>query len=283
MRTIKKPDLETDEVFTACAQSIQKIVDRERVLGVKDYIRGAHKVYSIHGSYELLYQLEDEHGSGSACDEQVTKRDLVNLYENQLVKSKAGRNYYDKLLNYAHLGKCPFCTFGQALTLDHYMPKNKFPSFAIIPLNLVPSCFDCNRIKSENVAGIKGEQVIHPYFDNHLVNREQWLFAEVIEGREASIKFFVKAPSHWDTDSKNRVESHFRSFNLASRFAVEAASALSELYVNFVSLDTGNIKKELLNQAVIQNKLHINSWKTAMYQALSKSQWYCFGGFKIQY
>ncbi len=276
------PALEIDEVFTACAGSIQKIVDRERILGVKDYIRGAYKVYRLHGFYELLYLLNDEHDSNSACKERVTKNELVNLYENQLVNSKAGRVYYDKLLDYAPMGKCPFCTFGQALTLDHFIPKKKFPSFAIIPINLVPSCSDCNRGKNEDVAKSKDEQVIHPYFDHHLIKREQWLFAEVIEGKEVAIKFFVKTPSHWNTVDKNRVESHFKSFKLARRFSVEAASELSELSIKLAGLGSNDIKMELAEQARIQMKLHNNSWKTAMYQALAKNQWYCSRGFKTK-
>lgn len=274
------PALEIDEVFTACAGSIQKIVDRDKILGVKKYIRGAYKVYRLHALYEILYLLNDEHESNPACKERVTKNELVNLYENQLVNSKAGRVYYDKLLDYAPMGKCPFCTFGHALTLDHFMPKKKFPSFSIIPLNLVPSCSDCNRGKNEGVAKSKGEQVIHPYFDHHLIKREQWLFAEVIEGKEVAIKFFVRAPSHWNIVDKNRVESHFKSFKLAGRFSVEAASEISELSIRLADLGSNDIKMELAEQARIQMKLHTNSWKTSMYQALAKNQWYCSGGFK---
>lgn len=278
MRAINKPTLDIDEVFTACVESIQNRDDRNRILEIKKYIRGAYKVYDIYGRYELLYLLKDEHDTNSACTRRINKDELVKLYENQLVKSKAGKIYYDKLRTSAKL--CPFCTFGHVSTLDHYIPKRKFPSFSIIPLNLVPSCSDCNRGKNADVAKGKDTQIIHPYFDHHLINEEQWLFAEVVEGKETAIMYFVKFPSHWDTAYENRVKSHFKNFNLAIRFSVEAASVLSELCLKLDGLSYDDIVKTLFEEAIIQKKLHNNSWKTAMFQALANSIWYCQGGFK---
>lgn len=279
MRAIVKPNLDIDVIFAACAGSIKNIIDRERVLSIKAYIRGAHKVYGVHAHYKCLYALVDEHDSHPACRGKATKMELVNLYERQLVKTKAGREFYNKIINLAPLGKCPFCTFGHVSTLDHFMPKMKYPSFSISPANLVPSCSDCNKGKNEDVAEAEGGQNIHPYFDHHLIVGGQWLFAEVVEGEEAVIRYFVNPPSYWGLVDRERVKSHFRNFELGRRFSVEAAVELSELRMSFDSLSAQEVRLELQIKARNQEALHRNSWKTAMYQALAESEWYCNGGF----
>ena len=54
--------------------------------------------------------------------------------------------------------RCPFCgqlleTSGKANSevptadLDHFFPKSKYPQFALLPQNLIPTCMECNRIE----------------------------------------------------------------------------------------------------------------------------------------
>lgn len=281
MFAISKPELEINSVFDACVNSIQDPIKRDRILGIKSYIRGCYKVYNIHAIYSLLYNLNDEHISNPACN--ASKSELVKLYEQQMVQNKEGRKQYDLLVDRAPNGICPFCGFAQATTLDHYMPKKKFPSFSIIPLNLVPSCSDCNTGKNEDVAGNVQEQIIHPYYDHELFN-EQWLFAEVNNTRPASLSFFTNPPVHWEDTDIERINSHFKDFKLARRFSVQVADEISilrhELEYDFNISQGSGVKKALIKKHSACSKVHKNWWKTAMYQALASSVWYCDGGFK---
>ena len=54
--------------------------------------------------------------------------------------------------------RCPFCgqlleTSGKTVSdvptadLDHFFPKSKYPQFALLPQNLIPTCMECNRIE----------------------------------------------------------------------------------------------------------------------------------------
>lgn len=66
---------------------------------------------------------------------------------------------------------CPMCGSMHSGTLDHYLPKNGYPIFAIFSKNLVPAC-KCNSKRSETLLGINpGERVLHPYFDDCLGER----------------------------------------------------------------------------------------------------------------
>lgn len=281
MFAIKKPELDIDLIFEACAGSIQDSMTRRKILSIKSYIRGCNKVYDIHAVYRFLFSLKDDYHSHPFC--RASKSELVKLYEQQMVNNKEGRKQYDLILNMAPNGICPFCGFAQATTLDHYMPKNRFPSFSISPLNLVPSCSDCNTGKNEGVAGSQLEQIIHPYYDHNLF-AEQWLFAIVNETSPPSLRFYTDPPSDWDAISVNRVAAHFKDFKLARRFSVQVADEISilrhELEYDFDISKAAGVKKALTKKHAACLRVYKNWWKTAMYQALASSNWYCNGGFK---
>ncbi|MCA3987378.1 HNH endonuclease [Vibrio vulnificus] len=280
MFAISKPTIDIDTIFLACANSIKNNTKKERILKIGKYIRGSSKVYDVHANYRLFYKLIDEYDTNAACD--ANKDELIELYEGQL-RNKEARQYYDKLLSLAINGLCPFCGFAQATTLDHYMPKKKYPSFSIYPLNLIPSCGDCNFKKREGVATLAGEQIIHPYYDSELF-KEQWLFATVKNTTPASLVFTVEPPSNFSDLDKERISSHFKELNLAQRFSVQVANEIAQLRFeldwDFLQTGAKGVKRALDNKFQASNRLHKNSWKTAMYQALASSDWYCNGGFK---
>lgn len=66
---------------------------------------------------------------------------------------------------------CPMCGSMHSGTLDHYLPKNGFPLFAVFSKNLVPAC-KCNSKRKETLTGVNAnERVLHPYFDACLSER----------------------------------------------------------------------------------------------------------------
>lgn len=66
---------------------------------------------------------------------------------------------------------CPMCGSMHSGTLDHYLPKNRFPIFSVFSKNLVPAC-KCNSKRKETLLGANpGERVLHPYFDDCLGER----------------------------------------------------------------------------------------------------------------
>lgn len=66
---------------------------------------------------------------------------------------------------------CPMCGSMHSGTLDHYLPKNRFPIFSVFSRNLVPAC-KCNSRRQETLLGANpGERVLHPYFDDCLSER----------------------------------------------------------------------------------------------------------------
>lgn len=61
---------------------------------------------------------------------------------------------------------CPMCGGTSVATLDHVLPKEDYPEFAVLSFNMVPSCDGCQRRRSNK--GAKYE-LIHPYFDHAIL------------------------------------------------------------------------------------------------------------------
>ncbi|BCV67283.1 HNH endonuclease [Shewanella carassii] len=207
----------------------------------------------------------------------LKKSDLVKMYDNYVVgKSKPARAIYDALMIAAN-EKCPFCGgIGRPRNLDHYLPKAHFPQFSIVPVNLVPSCRDCNMDgKSDLFATSASEQVIQPYLDEDRFFNEQWLFAryQPSEGGEPGvIEYFVSPPDYWEGAQKNRVEKHFEDFDLALRFSKEAGPRLVSLMAQYNALLGATVDKEtsksIIFQTVIDASPFINHWERVMCMAL---------------
>ncbi|MKC25976.1 HNH endonuclease, partial [Listeria monocytogenes] len=97
----------------------------------------------------------------------LTKVKLEKLYENNLRdKNKPARTYYDDML-VSSGEKCPFCgDIGQTKNIDHFLPIAHYPEFSVMPINLVPSCRDCNMGEKGQVFAVdEVHQAIHPYID----------------------------------------------------------------------------------------------------------------------
>lgn len=285
MRALTAPNYDPLGVFQTCINSISDADLLNRLNQTTNEIVVAARDYEQKAVTKLLYTIQpnncenDEIVLGT-----VTKKELKDVYSSHMVgRAKPARVIYDTLLSQAPLGRCPFCGFGHASTLDHYLPKTKFPQLSVLPLNLVPSCKDCNTGKSTAIATTANEQSLHPYFDHQNFIDEQWIYAEVIQTTPATIRFFVEAPAHWNDIPKVRVKSHFEDFKLASRYSVEASNQLACLRDSLANyrdlLGPDGVRQHLTIEAQSHARQHRNSWQTAMFQALAANGWYCAGGF----
>jgi 5-methylcytosine-specific restriction endonuclease McrA len=209
----------------------------------------------------------------------LSKGSLMELYDEGVVKSKGlPRTIYDEIL-VAALGLCPYCAdIGDAKTLDHYLPKAKFPGLSVHPYNLIPACRDCNTDAGAGFPMSEELQPINPYLDKDCFFLERWIHAEVIPCVPPVVTFFTSPPDHWLDIDKKRAKKHFKDCNLGTRFTKQVAGELGPLI--------GQRKKSLavfspaqfaehLRVIVDDNSLLLNGWKRTLYLALSGSHWFC--------
>ena len=43
--------------------------------------------------------------------------------------------------------KCQYCGINKPKTIDHYLPISLYPEFAVLAINLLPCCNECNKKK----------------------------------------------------------------------------------------------------------------------------------------
>jgi len=213
----------------------------------------------------------------------LSKRQLKSLYEDYVVRSKGeAREIYDNILVKAH-GKCPYCGgIGAAKTIDHYLPKAYFPSYSVLPINLIPACRDCNTGMGGKFPTASNLQPVHPYLDAPHFFEEKWTTATIVQEVPIVVNFGVSAPVLWSSKDKSRVTQHFRDCDLGERYRLqvwdELAPLISQRKDTLRQLDASQFRVYLLVTAN-ESALPINGWKRTLYHALAATAWFCEADF----
>lgn len=280
MRRIARPGFDSMDVFSTCVNGISDNDLRTRFSAITEDVRVGAELYEERARSCQLYRLEPFGGRdpGIAAGN-VSKGEFRALYSEQMVKGDV-RSVYEAILASAPGKLCPQCGFGHVKNLDHYLPKAKFPLFAVLPGNLVPSCRDCNMDKLASSARTAEAQTIHPYYDGAHFFDDQWLFARIEETTPPTVVFFTCPPDEWDVISRARAQAHFTGFDLSDRLSVQVSTELAALssYLRVLT-DMDARRQHLHDKAQSYAALHVNSWQTALTQALAASDWYCREGF----
>lgn len=283
MKLLAKPLLDQTHVYDACVRGVGNPELTARLNAAKVDMAGIAQEYEKRaGSHQLhFFQASARGNEHQLVLANLTKGELTELYSSHMVgASKPGRMYYDQLMMHAPLGKCPFCGFGQASTLDHFLSKALYPAFSILVGNLIPACADCNKGKGASVVTVEN-QLLHPYFESHSIESDTWLFVEVVQSTPPSARYFIQPPAGWALDLVSRLRNHFKELKLAARFAVEAASELASISDLLSLLETDQMRqKHLATMAEVERKNRKNSWKAALYDALSNNAWFHATGYQ---
>lgn len=283
MRRLAQPKMDAKAVYESCVAEVLDAALKTRLTDAQTDVLAMAVDYATRAP---LNQLHVSGASDWGKDHQIvvgglTKKELTNLYSTQMVKSEdVARTFYDKLM-LAPQSRCPYCGFGQVSTLDHFLPKSYYPAYSVLPVNLVPSCKDCNTGKGSGKLNA-GTQVAHPYFESDQVEKDIWLHVVVRHTSPASVAYVVKTPGNWPADLTVRVENHFRDLELASRYGVEAGRQIISIASYLSKLNTPqSIRQHLQISSESESELHKNSWEAALYAALAASDWYCDGGWRL--
>jgi len=275
MRKLPKPIDDVKDVFTECISNIRDETLKNKLDSCKDEIACATIEFETKIKDNMAFTIQEHDNIGGT----VTNNEMKKVYTDKMAKkSQPGRKYYDKYMTAPKNGICPLCGQREVATLDHYLPKMKFPSLAVSPSNLIPSCRDCNTGKGKKTFSSCIEETIHPYFDD--IEGETWLYATIIEENEITITFEVRKPSPWSDILFKRVVNHFGEFCLnklySTHAAEEFAGVIYRLICTYKKVGSSGLKEHLIECYESYKMANLNSWKTAMYRALSESDWFCY-------
>ncbi|WP_122266830.1 HNH endonuclease [Pseudomonas syringae] len=284
MMRLSEPNYTFEQVIEACISGITgNAALKSNVGDEKDNLISAGTHYSTssrNGALYLLRPIDCSVTQNPVVLGALMKSDLIKLYETYFVpEEKPGREIYDKILN-AAMESCPFCGgIGTPRNLDHFLPKSHFPQFSVLPVNLVPSCRDCNMDgKSAAFANQAQNQIIQPYLDNDRFFLAQWIFASYADGANGApgeFNYYAQPPADWSATDKQRAMKHFEDFNLSHRYGVKAAQLLGTVIAQIGSLRRVGLSKELICETIldpgVMQAQFPNHWQRGFYQALKAS------------
>ncbi len=280
MKKVDKPNIEGKATFLTCISIVRNPSLKNRLLACEDLIEAAEAEYERKAMAEL-YTIASE----TIINKNVTAKELEKVYTFRMVKKDTpGREIYDKLMSAQELGVCPLCSHRPVETLDHYLPKKDFPRLTTTPVNLVPSCFTCNKLKLSKKPSCLEEETLHPYYDD--IDNDNWLVAKVNHTTPPSITYSVAPPDSWPDSLKIRVNNHFNSLDLNKLYSTQAAVLLRGLFHRLDSIynmkGSDGVRKYLESEAESRYMYDKNSWETSFYKAICIDNWFCDGGFKLE-
>lgn len=273
---MNRPAISYEKTIEACQKGFtNKVKLYKNLVAAKYDLKKAADDYLIKGESGALFLLAPFIGQDNEiviCN--LTQGNLIRLYECYLRDKEDGRGVYDALLAAAG-GKCPFCGgIGRPRNLDHYLPKAQFPAFSFLPINLIPSCRDCNmEDKGVGFAQFEKDQVLHPFLDRDHFFIDQWIFAEytALKGGPGEVDFYVNPPKDWPVVDIQRAKTHFEIFSINEKYRIKAAPEVSDVECqlkNYLKKNTIEEFKADMLQPVVDNANFPNQWKRVLYKAL---------------
>lgn len=248
-----------------------------RVNVARDAIVTEMLAYNVRGQASELHLFQAHELTAGT----VSRADMEYLYEGGLLKVGAGRHIYDAIMGLAPNSRCPYCGHRRVRQLDHFLPKSKYPSFSVTPLNLVPSCSDCNKDKLAGDGSHLVDLPLHPYFEH--VDDKCWLKAEVLHGPIAVFLFDVDQDCGITDVEFQRLNNQFEKLALDELYTAEANDVLASIRLSLRKQHEVGGKQSVrtyledgFNSAEAHQR---NSWRTAFYKAAYESDWFCDGGF----
>ncbi|MGI5367404.1 hypothetical protein [Streptomyces iakyrus] len=178
--------------------------------------------------------------------------------------------------------RCPLCERAQVCALDHFLPKNHFPEYAILADNLIPVCERCNRLKGDECDRVNGLLMFHAYFDEF--PDTEILFTEIDVNDTVSIRYSLRRTDGTDKFTFGRVEKQFEILDLFDFYQMEAVAELTDqvdLYdETYDSFGDSGLRSTLSALARGAERKGVNHWKAALYRALSRNSEFCNGGYR---
>lgn len=273
MEFINKPSFQVKEVYKTCISKVKNAKLKSKLEACVNELEDDERLYDEMAASTMLFEFNAKDSIG----ENITNEEMKKVYTNRMVpKNSPGRDYYNKLLSSSSV--CPLCSIRIISTLDHYLPKDGYSSLVVTPINLIPSCGDCNKVKLDKIAQISEELTLHPYYDD--ISSDIWLHARIIPNVEGEplFEFFVDPPINWDVTLIKRIEHHFIIFELKKLYGVHAVQEFNGIkrHLNKLYSQGGaaQVKQYLYDIGKSWNEENHNSWKSAMYRTLADDVWF---------
>ncbi|QDR81319.1 HNH endonuclease [Sporomusa termitida] len=206
---------------------------------------------------------------------QTDKSALLNCYESTTKPLAALKTKILEAQNPTLRGKCQYCGINAPTTFDHYMPKDTFPEYSVMPINLIPCCFECNNIRNDNwLTSSNHRGTINLYYEN--LPTDRYLSTIVVYSDDVPVaNFNIFNPGTINSTLFTIVLSHFEILKLKNRYKVQTASVASEIKRSIVAHNHPPISGHDISQWLIEEanskrqEFGENYWEAAFIEGLA--------------
>ncbi|MDR6514263.1 HNH endonuclease [Chryseobacterium camelliae] len=170
------------------------------------------------------------------------------------------------------INTCQNCTINEINSLDHIVPKDEFPEFAVNPRNLFPSCSKCNGHKSYVWRENNRSVFLNLYLDD--LPEEQYLFCNpIFDGDKITLKFTVENKYGIEQNLFNLIKNHYVRLHLLKRFRKNSHDIIYELNKEINKYKDKINKEELIKtikEDIKDEKIYygFNYWKAVIKETL---------------
>lgn len=272
MRTLEAPTLSVQDVVDCFIDATDDEGMKNRFRAILNQLNTQQISYENHGTGRNWWQYNQTDAVGDFSNDE-----MKGLYTNHMSKEgSSGFWIYSKIKNSSPNNRCPFCGVGVVSSLDHYLPKWRYSDICITPINLVPSCNDCNKFKHTSFPNNVSTQFLHPYYDDYSEHR--WIKAVVEIDDSPVVSYFVDSEGAVGPDEEIRLRNHFSRLRLGRLYGSNAGEQLTidkrNLELNYEADGEEGVRAFLAEELVKYQRINENSWQTAYYQSLLDSDWF---------
>ncbi|MBQ0153359.1 MAG: HNH endonuclease [Bacteroidales bacterium] len=207
----------------------------------------------IHGRYDLYHKhflsLNLSPVLSVLCPTVKLKDVLLSMYGYNAKAVRDIRSDIYKRQSKATKEFCQYCGIEEVGTMDHFLPKEEYPEYALNGENLFPCCSKCNDLKGEKDPSL----FLNLYLDQ--LPTTQYLFVDIgIQNNDLSFRFYLHNDGKIDAALFAKIETHFKELDLLDRMRIAADGAQTDfiyrakrefikgLQVDFVSIVQDEVK-----------------------------------------
>lgn len=233
----------------------------------EDLISQANMFIEYKGNPLMLTPLDLKNYTDSEEEADQRKRSLIGLYTPK--DGKLPFLQLEAMRKRNGLVVCPSCGEpGRPRTLDHYLPKDIFPEFSVLLLNLTPMCDWCQGEKLASYVTEDGKKrYIHPYFDD--VDRV--LFSITFMPPFSTPSIDIAVSNEIPEDLRSLVKYHLKGVNFLTRFKEYFSTRYISVLRKAKAYREGE-KKRLRDHFTLflenEEEKSINSWDAVLYRSI---------------
>lgn len=291
------PDFTIEDTYPICVNYIDDDGIKKYMVDMQYHVYAQNKKYLELISQSKLEELDiptifnipvDASGKKSKSHENNWFVKLYKYYFSKNdIKYTNANQFYNRIkldgITSSKSKRCCYCNNHKIEVVDHFLPESKYIFLAVNPVNLVPSCEECNDNKHAYSPDSSKPVLVHPYFDN--IDDISWLDV-MLSGRvreEAenkyiySFEYFVKNLDECPI-SVERIKKTFAQLKVNNNITFDAQNFFNtELIYDLNDPDElGNLSdvdlalhfKKKSERLIIQG-YGVNHWKVALYKMLS--------------